>query len=149
VKLTLKNIKEHPDMSEETNCFSATIYVDGKKAGFVKNEGRGGCNFYTWLDPQVGAAVDAWAKTQDTEFDFEKLDQILDKLLGQEEILRQLRRWSKKQTCFRLKGDKKGAWRNVQAPHSAKVVEFIQGKYGDKVECILDPANLEAGLPFC
>ena len=89
--ITLKNIKVHPDMSEETHCFSATIYVDGKKAGFVKNEGRGGCHFYDWLDGGLGQRVHDWAKGQPTEFEFEKLDQIIDDLLTKDEVLRQLR----------------------------------------------------------
>jgi hypothetical protein len=32
--------------SEETICFTADIYVDGKKAGHAKNDGHGGSTFY-------------------------------------------------------------------------------------------------------
>ena len=46
IKVELKAIKFHEDMSEETNCFSANIYLNGKKVGSVKNQGHGGCNFY-------------------------------------------------------------------------------------------------------
>ena len=38
----LKNVKVHDDMSEETVCFSATLYVDGKKTAVCKNSGTGG-----------------------------------------------------------------------------------------------------------
>ncbi len=34
-------------MSEETNCFVADLYINGKKIGYVKNDGRGGCTDYT------------------------------------------------------------------------------------------------------
>lgn len=34
-------------MSEETNCFRATMVVDGKKIGEAYNEGHGGCAYYT------------------------------------------------------------------------------------------------------
>jgi hypothetical protein len=43
-KLSLKNLKFHEDMSEETPCFSADLYEDGKLIAHVKNSGRGGCN---------------------------------------------------------------------------------------------------------
>ena len=33
-------------MSEETNCFRATLVVDGKKIGEAYNEGHGGCAYY-------------------------------------------------------------------------------------------------------
>ena len=43
-KLMLKKVKVHEDMSEETICFSADLYDDGKLVAHVKNDGRGGCN---------------------------------------------------------------------------------------------------------
>lgn len=46
MKIELKNIKIYEQMSEETTAFSADIYVGGKKAGYAKNDGRGGCNEY-------------------------------------------------------------------------------------------------------
>jgi hypothetical protein len=39
----LKNLKVHDDMSEETMCFSANMYFNGKFAGNCSNDGRGGC----------------------------------------------------------------------------------------------------------
>lgn len=46
MKIELKNIKEVKSLSEETPCFTATVYIDGKKAGEVSNRGQGGCNDY-------------------------------------------------------------------------------------------------------
>lgn len=43
-KLELKNLKFHEDMSEETPCFSADLYENGKLIAYVKNAGHGGCN---------------------------------------------------------------------------------------------------------
>ena len=42
--LSLKNLKFHEDMSEETPCFSADLYENGKLIAHVKNSGHGGCN---------------------------------------------------------------------------------------------------------
>lgn len=44
LNLSLKNLKFHEDMSEETPCFSADLYEDGKLIAHVRNDGRGGCN---------------------------------------------------------------------------------------------------------
>lgn len=46
MKIELKNIKEVKSLSEETPCFTATVYIDGKKAGVVSNHGTGGPNNY-------------------------------------------------------------------------------------------------------
>lgn len=40
--LELKNVQYFAAASEETPCFVAAIYVDGKKAGTAKNQGYGG-----------------------------------------------------------------------------------------------------------
>lgn len=50
MKLQLKDVEVHDDMSEETHCFSATLYVDGIKAARISNQGMGGPNDYNWLD---------------------------------------------------------------------------------------------------
>ena len=42
--IELRNIKHAAFASKETHCYSATIYVDGKKWGTVSNDGRGGCD---------------------------------------------------------------------------------------------------------
>lgn len=46
MNLSLKNVKIMRSLSEETICFSATIYIDGKKACNVSNRGNGGCHDY-------------------------------------------------------------------------------------------------------
>lgn len=40
--IQLKNLKIIDSMSEETVCFTATVYKDGKRIGTAKNEGHGG-----------------------------------------------------------------------------------------------------------
>ena len=41
-KLELKNIEYYKRGSEETPCYNATVYVNGKKAVEVSNDGHGG-----------------------------------------------------------------------------------------------------------
>lgn len=43
MKIELKNVKFSELMSEETNAFTADIFVNGKKAGYARNDGHGGC----------------------------------------------------------------------------------------------------------
>lgn len=42
--IELKAIKVLSSMSQETNCYEATLYVDGVKWGDVGNAGHGGCD---------------------------------------------------------------------------------------------------------
>ena len=41
MKLELKNLKHLASNSEETHCYTATLYVDGKPFAYVSNSGRG------------------------------------------------------------------------------------------------------------
>ena len=50
MKLELKNIKFYESMSEETNCFQANLFINGKKIADVRNQGQGGPTDYHVLD---------------------------------------------------------------------------------------------------
>ena len=51
--IQLKNVKVAHNMSEETIAFTATLHINGKKAAYVKNEGRGGDNHPRFLDREL------------------------------------------------------------------------------------------------
>jgi hypothetical protein len=60
MKIELKNIKYAAFASQETSCYEATIYIDGKKRGTVKNDGYGGSdNVHPW---QLANEIDEYAK---------------------------------------------------------------------------------------
>lgn len=46
MNIELKSIQVYEKMSEETSAFTASIYIDGKKVGYTKNDGRGGATVY-------------------------------------------------------------------------------------------------------
>lgn len=43
MKLELKKVKFYKELSEETMCYTAELYANGKKVANVRNDGRGGC----------------------------------------------------------------------------------------------------------
>ena len=136
--IVLKNVKTHNDMSEETTCFSASIYLDGRRVGTVSNHGTGGCNDYHWENRDAGRRIDSWADEQEMEFNFEKLDQIIDQLRVDFENKKQFRRWCKKDTGFSLRGDEEGHFRTIRSVFTPEVKEHLVNKYGDKIERILN-----------
>lgn len=44
--VVLKKVSFYERMSEETNCFTADLYINGVKVGEAKNDGQGGCTDY-------------------------------------------------------------------------------------------------------
>ena len=53
MKIELKNYKPCHNLSRETNAFTASIYIDGKRVGTVENNGGGGCHDYGFTDRKV------------------------------------------------------------------------------------------------
>lgn len=66
MKIELKKIEYNERMSEETLCFVADLYINGKKVGYCKNDGRGGPNAYygnSREDNQVIQNAEAYFKS--------------------------------------------------------------------------------------
>jgi len=72
-KLELKNIKYIASMHEETPCYKADIFINGKKAIRVSNHGHGACDDHYPLDPftyeDVKNLEKYLAKLQDDDFE--------------------------------------------------------------------------------
>jgi hypothetical protein len=56
MKIELKNIKHSEWGSEETQCFQANMYLNGKLVGYCKNDGKGECTSYNRI-PNVDYKV--------------------------------------------------------------------------------------------
>jgi len=62
LRLTVKNYKHCEWMSEETDCYTASLYLDGKRIGTAENSGHGGCDMYDFATPAAEAAFKAYAE---------------------------------------------------------------------------------------
>ncbi len=62
MEIELKNVKFYERMSEETNAFTADIFVNGKNVGYAKNDGRGGCTDYHHNSAKDREIIDAAEK---------------------------------------------------------------------------------------
>jgi hypothetical protein len=87
MKIELKKISFNERMSEETNCFVADLYINGKKVGYCKNDGRGGCTDYNSYNPEdrkVIADAEVYCKAlPQTEWKDMKFDQSLESVIDQ------------------------------------------------------------------
>lgn len=121
----IKNVRRLAGLSEETECFTATLYVDGKRKTTVKNSGHGGPNSYNGLTPLEQQAYDLiahnWLNENDKgyrEYDFRDAHEALDVLVGilceNYENAARMRRLFKKHVLFTLPGDKPGEMRMIQ-----------------------------------
>ena len=63
MKIEIKNIKHSEFASEETHCFEATVYVDGKREFIASNDGHGGPDNYHPL--KGGSGKQVWDRVKE------------------------------------------------------------------------------------
>ena len=63
MKVELKRLQIYERMSEETIAFNADVWIDGKKAGYAKNNGHGGNTDVRIDDRALAAALREYGKT--------------------------------------------------------------------------------------
>lgn len=76
MKLELKSIKYSAFASEETHCYQANLYVDGKLFAIVSNDGRGGPDLEDRHPKYEGSGTDFNAKLADIGAFFKTLPNI-------------------------------------------------------------------------
>lgn len=135
MKVELRNVKVHKDMSEETTCFSAQLWIDGAHAGAVKNDGQGGSNHYWFNNPALDKAFTEFAKTQPMDPEFAALgvpmdsDIYVENLLNEHLERQKVARWCRTKTVFRLPGAKPGEYRTLSVPWGDRAKEILDEKY--------------------
>lgn len=88
MKIELKNVKINKMFSEETTCFMADVFVNGKKTAYAQNDGHGG---NTNIQPYTGMSkvldeVYNYCKTLPKEFGYpQTLDSVIDDILFEKE----------------------------------------------------------------
>ena len=133
--INISGVKHAEFASEETNCFTANVLLNGKKIAVVNNDGHGGCNLYH-VTNQV--TFDEVMNILRGISDFEPLDAVICELLNRHLEDKQLRRWCRTKIVFRIKGDPKDQWRMIKAPYNEQVKQFIASKYGDTLEEVVN-----------
>jgi hypothetical protein len=165
MNIELKNLKINTRLSEETNCFSATIYVDGKRVGEVVNRGQGGPNEYRLgsdmqlrLEDHARQTFDIDTYNRETRAKhstlalvtrddphFEWLDQMIHDLVVRHETDRQYRKWCRTAFVFSLRTSKPGEYFTLK-PRAGKATPaflkqaraFAEQKYGSQLAEVLN-----------
>ena len=153
MNITLRKIKIVERLSEETQCYTAEVLLDGVKVADASNRGTGGCDDIYFKDQKVRKQIEDYAKTlppvpnpYDAANPFpNSLEWIISDLLEKHaaekheaKVLAQKKRWCKDSTMFRLKGDKAGSYRGVKHVFTPAVKAHLVKTYGEKLEEILN-----------
>lgn len=82
MKIEIRNVKHAKFASQETECFEATVLINGKVEGHVSNEGHGGNNRYHPFELET--KLDEHAKTlPQCETQYGPLEMSADLIIGE------------------------------------------------------------------
>lgn len=132
MQIELRNVKHAAFASQETNCFEATIYVNGVRAGTARNDGKGGATFIEPLD--LDEKIEVYAKTLpliDMAGGFGTMSNSAELLIDQ--LLTD---------SLRSKDLKKAMGKRVVFLRDGKVFEYGPLKPDDMIALLGDPARL-------
>lgn len=142
MKVEVKNIKHIASLSEETYCFTATLYVDGVKSGEVSNRGHGGCNEFT--DTDVQSEINAYAKslpfvkTSFGEFE-QSVDSLITDIVHWQIIRKELQRNLKNKVMY-IENGKLMQTNNARSP--AMLLKWIEEVKSEKIDGVRTILNL-------
>jgi hypothetical protein len=138
---SVKNVKSF--MGREGRGFECSLYKDGKRIGTITDTAHGGMvDFY--LDDGELEKLQAHCKSlPKVKWNMPELDDrepdghhvsdesFVCNMVDKFEQLKQYKKWCKKQTVFRIDGDKEGEFRTISALFDAKVKAHLVKKYPD------------------
>lgn len=139
--LQLKSVRIYELMSEETVCFSASLYLDGVLVGSARNHGHGAANEYD-IKPKFRKAWDEFEKFCEAQPPCESeyssggipmdVDLFIGLMLEQWQERQGLIKLCRKGIVFRLKSHtyKKGEWEVISLKYTldnVKKLELVHG----------------------
>jgi hypothetical protein len=141
--IQLKNVKIAWHMSEGTTAFTASLYIDGKKAADVKNEGRGGDNHPRFMDRELEKEFHEFCKSlpprdygMDADGAFNETypmnyDSFIGDLLTEWISNDDWKKACKKGIAYTLTSHKDGEYMLWKVPYSPTMAEQVRKQYSE------------------
>ena len=150
--IQLKNVKIAWHMSEGTTAFTATLYIDGKKAAYVKTEGRGGDNHPRFMDRELEKEFHEFCKNLPEHYLYDDddptkvidgpfpmtYDSFIGDLLAEWISNDDWKKACRKGLVFRVKSDNEDQYRTTKGKYSPELASAIREKYGDELVEIIN-----------
>lgn len=113
-RVTISKFKYYPALSEETNCFTCDVLLDGKKTWSAKNNGHGEETRLYYLKPTTERG-----DGHDTNAIIEIVDKFVEEAIMEkkkEKDLKAVKRKFAKALFFRIKGQKPDSYYFIKTP---------------------------------
>lgn len=159
MKIEIKNLKHAAFASEETHCFEATVYVDGKRSFVASNDGHGGCDMYHPCNKgQTQKDVDELVKAIDEElgkntYEYngmtlnESLEGVVCDLVNKQLVMKDVKRDLKNKIIY-FKGEGQGLYEVKLKPTDDNIARVKKQKWWSDDFILLNSLAPEAAAEF-
>jgi len=144
--ITVKSVKEHKELSDDSLAFSCSVYVDGRRAFTADNNGNGGCTMFRaikpldWSREQIKAAEAHCATLPEEDIGpalaggeplviQPDLDWVVTSLAVAELEARDWKRKLKGETWFRNSGDEPNTYTIYAHPYNDAMKEHMAKRH--------------------
>jgi hypothetical protein len=135
----IKKVEHLKSMSEETECFSLDLYVDGKKFAHVANRGHGGCHEthpyppFTYKDIQ-SVTEDMKKDKFLVDSDFEEFDTGVSTMLSLWMSAKEITRGCKTKALFLVDNEMRNiGYKDKKLAPDQRLFNGVKEKYPDAV----------------
>lgn len=140
--IEVKNIKIAQHMSEETLAFTASLWVNGKRVGHLKNDGHGGAtkiDLYIMKDGEPLPAdytsddLDEYVKENHKDLEYSGIEFFLYSLICDEDERRENKKLCRKRTVIRKPGVEyeQGVYDVYEIPYSPGFAVRVRKELGE------------------
>ena len=148
----MKNIKICEFASEETTCFQASLWIDGRKAADVSNGGTGGGNSYYFDDhdlerrfnehcsglPPYELPGGLYKEPDGSPMMVDQdADGVVNDILIAKDLLKQQKKLCKNALVFKIRAAPDGEYRSVR-DKSTDCRKRLEERYGSEIEYFLN-----------
>ena len=148
MEVEVKNVNVIEELSDESYCFTASLWVDGKKVGEVSNRGQGGQSDFMYDDgyPHKSAthkAIKEYCETlppMQSEYFSEGLEYdpyiLIDELVGKEYQSQQDKKLCRGQTAYRIPNyeyESEYEYHTIEGEYTPQIKATLINTYGKGV----------------
>lgn len=158
---SVKNVKSFE--GREGLGYNCTLYCGKQRVATVIDSANGGEAQFRWLDhdaPAVEVTYDCYGRTvtrkatpneaaflnfikgktyeaYGSTYNYDGSAYVA-KLVDDFEATKQFKRWCRKKTVFRVKGDAPDRWRTISVMYREDIKQELERRYGDQLEEVLN-----------
>lgn len=137
--IQIKNVKFNDRLSEETICFTADIYVDGRKVGWAKNQGFGGSTDFGFPNDNGDLLKQVSEFLPPSKFSFQTsgiedfIDDAVYELYNKKEadkLEKKMKRSFEKYVCYGKKVDNGYSYTQLGFKGTPKLADVVKTRQG-------------------